>query len=231
MVWPEALLYGLGNLWGYELIHNVLTDQDANWIEKSGAAGALGRMGKDAKLAFPSLYYLSISTYPGPEAEAAQEALEKIVGTGEDVIPDLLTELNSDQAEIRIYAVTALAWLHPDDPDIIEALIKLLEKETDDRVKYSLLHAIAKYGERAKEAIPIMATLLNENQTMWIQDQIMKSLAEIGPQAIETVPTLIEYLEDDDWQVVSQARFALEEITGESFGSDAEKWRLWWNSK
>ncbi|MFO8240818.1 MAG: HEAT repeat domain-containing protein [Dissulfuribacterales bacterium] len=230
-VWPEALLQGLGRLWDYETVLKVLTDQEAHWREKKGAAGALGRMGKDAKLAVPSLYYVSISPLLGPEAGAAQKALDKIVGSGEDVIPGLLSELNSDQAEIRNYAVTALAWLHPEDPDIIETLVQMLEKEKDDLVKFSLLHAIAKYGERAEEAVPIMGTLLTEDQTIWIKDQAMKSLAEIGPQAIEAVPTLIEYLEDNDWQLVSRARFALEEITGESFGTDAEKWREWWNSR
>jgi len=62
--------------------------------------------------------------------------------------------------------------------------------------------------------------------------QAMLSLGEIGPEAIEAVPFLIDALReatvDWEWETVIAALTA---TTGQDFGKDADAWQQWWEDQ
>ena len=57
------------------------------------------------------------------------------------------------------------------------------------------------------------------------------SLGCMGPDATDAVPALIEAIETSGGSVDPAAASALEAITGQDFGGDAEAWRLWWEEQ
>jgi hypothetical protein len=248
VAWAEAVLEGLARLWGSEIPRQALLEQDAYKIQ-IGAARALGNLGNEAWSTVPTLYAITIDPFGGfekgatrgdldsedtflvPEEQAtARYALEQIIGSGDDAIQHLLSSLQSEQASERAYAAIGLAWLMPEEPQVVQALIDALRIESDDPNRHYLLYAIGKYEDRAGQAVPVLIELLNEVEAPQTYN-VLRTVGYIGPAAVEAIPVLIEYLEKDDWQMVSEARAALERITGQELGTDPNLWRQWWNEQ
>jgi hypothetical protein len=247
-VWAEAVLEGLASLWSSEIPRQALLEDGAYQLQ-AGAALALGNIGSDAWTAVPTLYAMTIDRIAGPEKgathgdmapegffinrserAAARYALEQIIGSDDETSPTLLSNLQSESVEERIYAVIGLAWLMPQDMQVVQRLIETLHNESEDPVIYSLLMTIGKYGSQADEAVPILVEMSQDAEPPLIY-VLLETLGDIGPKAMEAVPILTANLESDDWQVVSSARVALEQITGQDLGTDPNLWRQWWQDR
>lgn len=57
------------------------------------------------------------------------------------------------------------------------------------------------------------------------------ALRDIGPDAKEAVPALIQALGDEGSGGRLPTALALEAITGQDFGEDAERWQQWWEEQ
>jgi HEAT repeat protein len=58
-----------------------------------------------------------------------------------------------------------------------------------------------------------------------------RALGQIGPEAREAVPALIQVLGDEYESAGGNAARALKAITGQDFGEDAGRWQEWWDEQ
>ena len=64
-----------------------------------------------------------------------------------------------------------------------------------------------------------------------IRRRAIYELGEIGPDAMEAVPVLIQALGDKQTALRTLANHALIKITGRNFGEDSAAWQLWWDQR
>ncbi len=64
----------------------------------------------------------------------------------------------------------------------------------------------------------------------WVRLAAARALGEIGPEAKEAVPALIQALK---WKenIRRKAAWALGEITGQDFSEDPDRWQEWWEEQ
>lgn len=89
--------------------------------------------------------------------------------------------------------------------DVVPELIKAL-KDHDQYVRTAAAEALGGIGKEAKSAIPELITTLSDTE---VKDFAMEALINIGDAAI---PALTKALDDDNYDIATYARSALEEI-------------------
>jgi len=101
------------------------------------------------------------------------------------------------------------------------------------------LEAIAELGSRrddAEESVPVLIALIAEPKTdASVHVAAVSALGSLGPTARAAVPALIDEMsqperktvEIDGEEYAAATSLALEKITGQQFGRDAERWRRW----
>lgn len=64
----------------------------------------------------------------------------------------------------------------------------------------------------------------------WVRLAAARALGEIGPEAKEAVPALIQALK---WKenIRRKAAWALGEITGQDFSENPDRWQEWWEEQ
>jgi hypothetical protein len=149
--------------------------------------------------------------------------------------PQLSEALNHAERVIRMYALEQLPAYGPD----VQQALPFLAQQFDEgglfgRVGFEALTAMGK--ESLPLLIPRISTEDYDGQTNYFVYNILRN---IGPQAREAVPFLIAELHRYDvtntksgygtffYYIVK----ALNSITRESFGGDANAWQNWWNSQ
>ena len=89
-------------------------------------------------------------------------------------------------------------------------------QQGDVQLQIRTVEILGSLSSNANFAIPEMIRLLKESESHELRMKIIRALERIGGQANLTVPTLIETLSDEDWQIRWSAAGALE-----SFGKKA----------
>ena len=108
------------------------------------------------------------------------------------------------------------------DARAVEALIGALKGDEKD-VRGEAASALGEIGD-ARAVEPLIAVLKEGDADM--REDAAEALGEIGDAG--AVESLIAALEDAEEAVRRAAAKALEQITGESFGTDTERWQRWW---
>jgi HEAT repeat protein len=105
----------------------ALADEKRAPTVRRNAAVALGRIGQDARNAIGP-------DGMGPRAEQGREALQQL----KLALPQLAAALNQGQPiEVRQYAIEAIAQVpYPDNKEIIPAVLDVIQKETDPRMRH-----------------------------------------------------------------------------------------------
>jgi len=214
-----------------DLIEKLKSD---NYEGKISAAGALGRIGPEAKEAVPALaealksLSLDVRDYAvnalgkiGPEAKEAVPALTealkdldfkwdavKALGKiGAPAVPALAEALKDPDSGVRISATDALGRIGaPAVPALTEAL-----KDPDVIVRDYAAEALGKIGPEAKEAVPVLTEALKDPD-LNVRISAAKTLGKIGSEAKEAVPALAETLKDSDVDVRFYAALSLGKI-------------------
>lgn len=148
-----------------------------------------------------------------------------ILGSHETPIDPLLIGLHDQNSVVREAASFAIAGTVSlgDDRGSYASLIEALGDE-DWRVANHSVRALGIIQK--KECVPVLIQRGLRSGAYLVRLNSAAALAAIrSPEAIEP---LIDTLKDDQPQVQKMATFALEKITGESFGNDEPKWRDWW---
>ncbi|MDP2949743.1 MAG: HEAT repeat domain-containing protein [Chloroflexota bacterium] len=136
--------------------------------------------------------------------------------------------LSDEDYWVRFYAARALGEIGPEE-GVVPALIQALGDE-ERAVRENAAWSLGKIGREAVDAVPALAQALGDEH-QWVREAAACALRDIGPEAVEAVPALIQALEDEDLPVGHPAAEALEAITGQDFGEDADRWRQWWEEQ
>lgn len=148
-----------------------------------------------------------------------------ILGSHETPMDPLLVAMHDQNSEVRAAAAFAIAGTVSlgDDRGSYASLVEALGDE-DWRVANHAVRALGIIQKRECVAVLIQRGL--RSPAYLVRLNSAAALAAIrAPEALEP---LIDSLKDDEPQVQKMATFALEKITGESFGNDEPKWRDWW---
>ena len=90
-------------------------------------------------------------------------------------------------------------------------MIDLLKSE-DYQVKINAILELAKQKDKALESLPFLIELLQQEDNSDIKSTTMYALTEIAPQKESVIKAIVNTLSDKDWNVISSACDALEEI-------------------
>ncbi len=86
-----------------------------------------------------------------------------LISKGAEAVPLLLDMLKDREADVRIDAAGALAWLRDTSPHIEQALVEVLRGAVNDEERDSALLALGQF--RSKAALPLVAQLIRAEET------------------------------------------------------------------
>ena len=126
---------------------------------------------------------------------------------------------------LRVAAIEALGILG--DSTAVQPLRTMLDETANFRLQGALVTALGRIGDR-RAAVDLMQVLRSAFDPA-LRASAAEALGRIGGET--AVPLLIEVLRRDTPAVRRQAADALGSLTGESWGTDADAWRRWWESR
>lgn len=143
----------------------------------------------------------------------------------------LVAGAKDENGQVRRAAAEALGDIGSEAVDAVPVLIQILEDE-EWSVRKAAITALGNIGPEAAEAVPALVQELRDESDAC--DVAIMALGKIGPGATEAVPALIQILEDGHGRLHGRHEItaeALEGITGEDFGQDADRWQQWWDAR
>ena len=209
-------LWEMGHAGAVEIEPLIAGLSDPSYFVSKQAAKALGKIGGPQAVE-PLIETLTSGRFYSLQSIAAEE-LGKV---GDDRAVEPLTDaLKHEQALVRKHAAEALGKIG--DARAVEPLIKALEDESTD-VGEKAAKALGKIGDsRAVEPL-IKAFQEDSGVRMWAA----YALWSIGDA--RAVEPFIKALDDENVAVKMRAEKTLENITGQSFGDNQQKWQTWWD--
>lgn len=151
-------------------------------------------------------------------------------------VPALILLLTDQSAEVRVSAAWALGSIG--DPRAIEPMKEIVaDVNNDTKLREETVRAM---GEIGKPAVMPLITMLNA------QDRNIRRVAVIALKSIDSpagkvlsklrdssiIETLIELLNDANYETQCSAAWALGQIKGRTFFFDntsPQKWQKWWD--
>ena len=171
------------------------------------SASALGQMGTIAKPSVSKLIQL-IKIDPALQQQAI-ESLGQIGTEAEAAIPSLVESLQHPNWQIRSSAAQSLGSIGYPSKSAIPALVKTLN-DPDAVVRQRSAFAISKIGT---VAIPdLIKTLKDKSTPIKVRGNIAYALGEIGISAKDSIPELVNLLQDDNQFVREGSIFALSQM-------------------
>jgi HEAT repeat protein len=168
------------------------------------AIDQLGQKGAKAAEAVPALAKLLKDKSALVRAHAA-DALGKIGAAAKPAAPALAAAVADPDPAVRRQALEALAQIRPGPKIGVPLFIKVME-DADATVRNRALHALADAGP---QAVPFLrAALKNEKAAYWA----CLVLNQIGPEAKDAVPDLVQLLADKRPEVRREVILTLAEI-------------------
>jgi hypothetical protein len=147
---------------------------------------------------------------------------------GKDRIEVLVEALKDENSSVRGSAAEALEKINPKWRETEEAKkwVPVFISDLKSKSLGTREAAVYALGElkdpRAVE--PLIEALKDKDWS--VRKRAVEALGKLkDPRAVEP---LIEALKDEVWNVRRSAADALQEITGQHFGRDPEKWQKWW---
>lgn len=139
-------------------------------------------------------------------------AADALAAGGPEVVPALLTELDSGVDERREEAVRILGTLGEDARDAAPILAKLL---VDDNwtVQYEAGNLLETLGPDER-VIELLAAMLRESKNEDAVTRAAEILGSYGPAAASAVPALRHAITRESWSVTQAAEDAIEKIEG-----------------
>jgi HEAT repeat protein len=165
------------------------------------AAVALGRYGKLAKAAVPSL--AGVLTDKDPKVkEAAAMALGRIGAEAKGAVDDLLPLLKDADTAVRRAAVFALGRAEPDDvgkPSAALAVLVKAEKEADMRKE--VITSLGLLGDKSPDVVKAVGAALTD-ENVDVRRQAAKSLAKFFVGAKAASAELLKAFQSDQDKLV-----------------------------
>lgn len=162
----------------------LLADDDVQIRWRS--ARSLGDFGSLSAVAVPKLRGMLENDKPIVKMHAAA-ALGRIGDSSEPTLQALLKLVTHEDARVARVAIAALRNLKPGSALVAAAFAKALQ--SNDQAVTS--HAIEAMVEAGAKAVPFLKQAIQQPETAYIACVV---IAEIGPDAADTVPELTELL-------------------------------------
>jgi len=161
--------------------------------------------------------YNIIAVLDAPGVSVSQETKTTLVKIGPPAVNPLIHALTHPRPKVRGNAALVLGNIRNERaiPPLIAAL-----KDSEPEVRMWAAVALGEMPHK-QSALPLVSMLRDEDNN--VRSYAASSLGKIRDK--RSIEPLIQSLRDGN----DAAGPALHEITGESFGSDAEKWQEWWN--
>ncbi|MGD8815113.1 MAG: HEAT repeat domain-containing protein [Anaerolineales bacterium] len=193
------------------------------------SAEALMAMAEDSNQAIPALIESLSDPHPSVQ-HAAIDALAEMGSSGEQVVSGLIEILQYEpNSVLRQAAADALrAICSSDDPLAIPVIIEATKDPVID-VQIAALYALSIYSGN-EDVVSALIEAMEAPET-WVRQAAVRVLAHIQGDPERIVPVLIEALSDEDYGVRVAAHMALQDLTGEQFGSDPAEWEAWWQER
>jgi HEAT repeat protein len=151
---------------------------------RDSATKSLGKIGAGAKEAVPVLIEI-LEEDPG--FHEALSALGYIGTSAEETLPTLLKYLTDDDYFHRMVAAEALGEIGPEE-GVVEALIKALNNDDDDRVREDIVTALGRMGPEPGVVNALIDALDDHNgRVIW---NAVEALGSLGPYAKDALPIL-----------------------------------------
>ncbi|MGB3904242.1 MAG: HEAT repeat domain-containing protein [Anaerolineae bacterium] len=225
LIWPQALLDGLTQLWGPQVPIAAMWDEE--WIVSTAALRLLGGIGSVEGIAPALIQILESDEWYMVRASAAR-ALGGM-GAEEGVIPVLIRVLEDEDEDssVRGSAIVALMQIGPEAAEAVPVLIQILLEENDFSLSPPAAKALVQIAPETAEVFSALVQALEEGNT-FVREAAAEVLGQMGSEAMEAVPALILVLGDEYPFVREAAAEALTTITSQDFGEDAGAWQEWW---
>lgn len=160
----------------------------------------------------------------------AMDILSRLGQEANVAIPVLKEALMSDDEGIQGSALRTLGNISRPQ-ESVPILIDALQRKSN-KIRRPALIALGKIGSEAKEALPYIIQILeDEQESSNMRDNAARALQGFGPEARDAVPALIQALKSDAPFLPHSSNKALEAITGQKFGRSVEKWQDWWETQ
>jgi HEAT repeat protein len=131
---------------------------------------------------------------------SAAHSLYDMGPTAVKAAPALVTALKEDEyAGVRWLAAEALGKISLNTPEAIGALIQATNDQSDSIMRGEAALGLGGIRSSLPEVITALARLLKDEQ--YPREKAAYALGQIGPKARETVPQLIENLNDKSFEV------------------------------
>ena len=170
--------------------------------------------------------------FPRPENAPFEAAFHDIVAPELTVLigqlygPGPLVDTAMEGAlPLRVAAIEALGGLG--DSTSVQPLRTMLGETANFQLQGALVTALGRIGD-ARATVDLMEVLRSAFDPA-LRASAAEALGRIGGE--KAVPLLIEVLGRDAPPVRRQAANALGSLTGESWGTDADAWSRWWESR
>ncbi len=184
----------------------ALFDRD-DWSVRRSAAFALARIGPPAAAVIPQLL-TALKQEDVVVRRSTAAALGNIGAPAAAASPELIALLSDADAEVRRSVVVALGKISAEPKAAVPALVRALKDITE--VRAAAIVALRAFGPEAAPAVPVLTQMLQAaiEQATTSQarqqrdrfaaalqaqtpDEIVATLATIGPQAAPAMPVLI----------------------------------------
>jgi HEAT repeat protein len=127
---------------------------------------------------------------------ASVDALETLGERAAPAIPTLVAALSDTNKFVRWSAARTLGSLNPRQADeVVPGLTRLLSDREDRSVRLAAAKALELYGEHAKEAVPLLARVINRGDKEYII-AILRAIQGIGTDAAKALPNVAWILSD-----------------------------------
>lgn len=187
-----AMLIELGDPVVPVLAKNTLGEDDAR--ARKMAAIILGRLGRKAKSAVPSLLE-SLKAEKSADVRVAVAAALGEITDGEDAVVSALAA--ALEVDANSGAATSLGRFGAKSRKAVPAIIKVLNTAKDDDTRLQLVWVLKAIGPEAKEATTVLAVQLQHDNED-IRKAAAISLAAIGARAKAAVPALEKVVDGDE---------------------------------
>jgi HEAT repeat protein len=180
-----------------------LTDalRDKVDLVRYSASRAFENFGPDGKTAVPRL----IEVFKENPREEHNPAFFSLIAIGSAAVP-ALAEICTDtscERNIRMRAYSCLSMFEEKHRTLaLKAFVEGLD-DKDDYIRTKAIGAIYSLGQDGKDALPALTKLLKDGTTF---DKLLglRAILAVDPEnpvIVTSVPVLIAYLKDDEWEV------------------------------
>ena len=175
------------------------------------AAAALGRLGRQAEAATPTLITAMKDETPGVRVLSAT-ALGRVAPENRETLEALGFALAEDaNVDVRTAAASALGWMGPHAAASASVMIRALN-DPCGTVRVHVIVALGRIGPADGSVVSALKAIAEHDPSAEFRIWAIRALGLIGGKSDLVVPTLLKMLDDTDGNIRNAAAYQLGEV-------------------